>query len=52
MIDCCGARKQNVKFDPKKIQFKLKRVVYSGTFVGEYWICPDRAKEKAMVELP
>ena len=52
MIDWCGARKQNVKLDPKKIQFKLKRVVYSGTFVGEDWICPDRAKDKAMVELP
>lgn len=52
MIDWCGARKQNVKLDPKKIQFKLKRVVYSGTFVGEDWIYPDRAKDKAMVELP
>lgn len=38
--------------NPKKIQFKLKRVVYSGTIIGEVLICPDPAKDKAMVELP
>ena len=44
------AREQNVEFNPKKIQFKLKRVVYFGTIFSEDGIPPDPAKVKAMVE--
>ena len=44
------AREQNVEFNPKKIQFKLKRVVYFGTTISEDGIPPDPAKVKAMVE--
>ena len=44
------AREQNVEFNPKKIQFKLKRVVYFGTIISEHGIPPDPAKVKAMVE--
>lgn len=41
----------NSSHDSEKCS-KLKRVVYSGTIIGEDWICPDPAKDKAMVELP
>ena len=46
------AREQNVKFNPKKIQFKFKRVVYFETFISEDGISPDPTKVNAMVELP
>ena len=46
------AREQNVKFNAKKIQFKLKRVVYFETIISEDGIRPDPTKVKAMVELP
>ena len=46
------AREQNVKFNPKKVQFKQPRVVYFGTIISEDGIRPDPAKVKAMVELP
>ena len=46
------ARERNIKFNPKKIQFKLQRVVYFGTIIGEDGIRPDPAKVQGMVELP
>ena len=46
------AREQNVKFNPKKVQFKQPQVVYFGTIISEDGIRPNPAKVKAMVELP
>lgn len=46
------ATEQNVKFNPKKVQFKQPQVVYFGTIISEDGIRPDPAKVKAMVELP
>ena len=46
------AREQNVEFNPKNIQFELKRVVCFGTIISEDEIRPDPAKVKAIVELP
>ena len=46
------AREQNVKFNPKKFQFKQQRAVYFGTIISEDGIRPDPGKVKAMVELP
>ena len=46
------AREQNVEFNPKNIQFELKRVVYFGTIISEDEVRPDPAKVKAIVELP
>lgn len=46
------AREQNVKFNPKKIQFKQQHVVYSGIFVSEDGIRPDRAKRRACIKVP
>ena len=41
------AREQNVKFNPKKFQFKQQRAVYFGTIISEDGIRPDPGKDKA-----
>ena len=43
-------REQNVKFNPKKIQFKFKQVVYFGTIISQDGIRPQPAKVKATLE--
>ena len=46
------AREQNVRFSPKKVQFKQQQAVYFEIIISEDGIRPDPGKVKAMVELP
>lgn len=46
------ARRENVKFNPKKIQLKKNKVKYMGRIVSGDGITPDASKVKAITEMP
>ena len=46
------AMERNLKLNPAKIQFKLKRIVFMGHIFTEDGILPDPNKVKSIVEMP
>ena len=46
------AREQNVKFNPKNIQFKVPKVIYMGTEITKDGLHPDPKKVEAFTRMP
>ena len=46
------AKAENVKFNPDKLQYKVKEVKYMGNVVSELGLKPDSEKVRAIVDMP
>ena len=46
------ARERNLKFNPKKVQFKLQKIAFMGHVISERGIEPDPSKVKAITGMP
>ena len=46
------AREKNIKFNPKKLQLKVREVKYVGNIVSEDGLRPDDEKIRAIIEMP
>ena len=45
-------KSENVKFNPEKLQYKVKEVKYMGNIVSESGLKPDSEKIRAIVDMP
>ncbi|CAB0006809.1 unnamed protein product, partial [Nesidiocoris tenuis] len=45
------ARKFNIKFNPKKLQYKQEKVKYLGLIFASDGICPDEERVRAITEI-
>ena len=46
------AREKNLKFNPKKVQFKLQKITFMGHVISERGVEPDPSKVKAITDMP
>ena len=46
------ARERNLKFNPKKVQFKLQKITFMGHVISERGIEPDSNKVRAIADMP
>ena len=46
------AKAENVKFNPEKLQYKVKEVKYMGNIVSESGLKPDSEKVRAILDMP
>ena len=46
------AKVKNVKFNPNKLQYKVKEVMYMGNIVSELGLKPDSEKVCAILDMP
>jgi hypothetical protein len=46
------ARERGLKFNPRKIQFKLQKITFMGSVISEDGVRPDPSKVKAISEMP
>ncbi len=46
------AKAENVKFNPEKLQYKVKKVKYMGNIVSESGLKPDSEKVRAILDMP
>ena len=46
------ARGKNLKFNPKKIQFKLSKISFMGHVISDLGVKPDPSKVNAIAEIP
>ena len=46
------AKAKNVKFNPNKLQYKVKEVKYMGNIVSESGLKPDSEKVRAILDMP
>jgi hypothetical protein len=46
------AKAENVKFNPEKLQYKIKEVKYMGNIVSESGLKPDSGKVRAILDMP